>query len=180
MECTPVVYDHEDAAMKPENIRPYILSCFLLTLPVMIWNIILTDNLPSDFQPDIFWSDIPSFIAYGENISRALVFGLALLMPLRIATPLQKNGLLLYIAGVLVYFASWIVLISFPESAWSNSLPGFMAPAYTPLFWLMGIALVGDSLYFNLPYRRWLFIAIALVFLLFHNLHTYMIFHRTH
>jgi len=166
--------------MKPENIRTYLLNCFILTLPVMVWNIVLTDNLPKVFQPDVFWDDIPSFVAYGENISRALVFGLALLMPLRIATPTQKNGIILYIAGVLVYFASWIVLISFPESPWSTSMPGFMAPAYTPSLWLMGIALAGDSFYFNLPYRRWLFIAISAAFLIFHNTHTYMIFRRTH
>jgi hypothetical protein len=57
---------------------------------------------------------------------------------------------------------------------------GFMAPAYTPLLWLSGIGLIGNAFYFNLPYRRCLFIFTSLVFLSFHNFHTLTIYFRTH
>ncbi|GEM_PF-576120 len=161
--------------MKSYPFYKYLLNCFLLTLPILVWNIFLTNKLPKAFQPDIFWNKIPVFLTYGENISRAIVFALTLFMPLSIATPLQKKGLLLYLGGTLLYILSWLTLIYFSESQWSNTLLGFMAPAYTPFFWLIGIGLIGDSFYFNLPYRRWLFILTSIIFLVFHNLHTYTV-----
>ena len=94
--------------------------------------------------------------------------------------PGQKKGLVIYITGVLLYFTSWIILIFSPNNLWSNTLVGFMAPAYTPLLWLAGIGLIGDSFYFNLPYKRFVFILLSIIFLLFHNTHTYIIYCRNH
>jgi len=166
--------------MNLSTIKKYSLNCFLLTLPLMIWNMLLTNKLPKAFQPELFWDDIPSFLTYGENISRIIVFMLTFLMPLSILTSTQKKGLFLYIGGTILYFASWLILIYFPDIGWSNSMLGFMAPAYTPLLWLSGIGLIGNAFYFNLPYRRWLFIFTSLVFLTFHNFHTLSIYFRTH
>ncbi len=166
--------------MNIDTIKKYLHNCFLLTLPILIWNIVLADKLPKDFQPNIFWKDILAWLTYGENISRALVFMLILLMPLSISTLTQKRGLILYVGGVIVYFISWLVLIYFPETRWSNNIFGFLAPAYTPLLWLTGIGFIGNSFYFNLPYRRWFFILIVIIFLIFHNYHTMTIYFRTH
>lgn len=160
--------------------KKYLLNCFLLTLPIMIWNIVMTNKLPPAYQPNIFWKDIPAWLKYAENISRTLIFILALLMPLSISTSTQKRGLILYIGGTILYFTSWLVLIYLPDSSWSSNILGFMAPAYTPLLWLTGIGLIGNSFYFNLPYRRWFFILTVIIFLLFHNFHTMTIYFRTH
>jgi hypothetical protein len=146
----------------------------------MIWNIVFMDKLPHEYQPEIFWKDIPVWLKYAENISRTLIFILALLMPLSISTLTQKRGVILYLGGTLLYFVSWLVLIYLPDSNWSNNIFGFMAPAYTPLLWLTGIGLIGSSFYFNLPYRRWFFISTAIIFLVFHNFHTMTIYFRTH
>ena len=166
--------------MRSHNFQKYLLNCFLLTLPILVWNIILTNKLPQTFHPEIFLNKIPAFLTYGENISRTVVFALTIFMPLRITTLLQKKGLILYVSGTLLYFLSWLMLIYFSNSHWSNSLLGFMAPAYTPLFWLLGIGLIGDSFYFNFPFKRWFFILTSIIFLIFHNLHTYMVFCITH
>ena len=166
--------------MKIDLIKKYLLNCFLLTLPIMIWNIVLSSKLPKDFQPEIFWKYIPDYISYGENISRILIFMLCMLMPLSMKTNTQQKGWLLYFGGTIVYFASWVLLIACPHSAWSNSMIGFMAPAYTPIIWLMGIGLIGNSFYFNLPFKPWLFISLSFIFLIFHNFHTYIIYFRTH
>ncbi len=166
--------------MKFKTFKNYIFNCFLLTIPVLLWDYVFTDRLPKAFQPEIFWKDIPSFIAYGENSSRILMFVFISLMPLKIITNKQKNGLLLYVAGVLLYFAAWIILMYFPNNAWSNSVLGLLAPAYTPLFWLIGIGFIGNSLFFNIPYRRWLYFLGVIIFLIFHNWHTYLIYFRTH
>ncbi len=164
--------------MKSYPFHKYLLNCFLLTIPILVWNIFLTPKLPEAFQPEIFQSQIPKFIIYGENIFRAIIFALILFMPLRITTPLQKKGLLLYLIGILLYFLSWLLLICFPENHLSSNILVFMAPAYTPLLWLLGIGLIANSFYFNLPFKRWLFILIAVIFLVFHNLHTYIVFCR--
>jgi hypothetical protein len=166
--------------MKSYPFYKYLLNCFLLTLPILVWNIFLTNKLPKAFQPDLFWNKIPAFLTYGESISRIIVFILTLLMPLNIITAIQKKGLFFYASGTIIYFASWIILIYFPDSDWSNSILGFMAPAYTPFFWLIGIGLIGDSFYFNLPFRRWFFILASIIFLVFHNLHAYTVFYRIH
>lgn len=151
-----------------------------MTIPILVWNFILTDKLPKAFQPEIFWSDIPPFLAYGENISRTLVFIIMLIMPLRIITPTQKKGLSIYIVGTLLYFSSWLILIFFPNNIWSKNLFGFLAPAYTPLVWLIGIGLIGNSFYSPLPYRRWIFILTSIIFLIFHNIHAYILYCRIH
>jgi hypothetical protein len=148
-----------DNSMKIKTLKKYLLNCFLLTIPIMIWNIIFTSKLPQYYQPEIFWKDIPVWLEYFENISRILI---------------------LYIGGTLIYFASWLVLIYFPNSSWSSNIFGFMAPAYTPLLWLTGIGFVGNSFYFNLPYKRCFFILIVIIFLILHNFHTMTIYFRIH
>jgi hypothetical protein len=166
--------------MNIDIIKKYSTNCFLLTLPIMVWNIVLTNKLPKEFQSEIFWKDITVFLTYGENISRTIIFMLTLLMPMSILTNTQKKGFFLYIGGTVLYFASWLVLIYFPNCELSNNVLGFMAPAYTPLLWLLGIGLIGNSFYFNLPFRRWFFILTAIIFLIFHNFHTITIYFRTH
>lgn len=156
----------------------YLSNCFLLTIPVLLWDYIFANKLPKAFQPEIFWDNVPPFIAYVENISRIVMFIFMVLMPLCISTRTQKKGVALYVAGIFVYYISWLLLIYLPSSVWSASVFGFLAPAYTPFFWLVGIGLMGDSFYFNLPYRKLIFFLAVLVFLIFHNWHTYLIYLR--
>lgn len=166
--------------MKKISFKSYLINCFLLLLPVFVWNIIFINKLPKEFQAEVFWKDIPTFIKYAENSLRIFLFALTVFIPINISTTVQKKGLFLYLFGIILYFSSWLFLMYFPDLAISNSLLLFMAPAYTPLFWLVGIGLIGKSFYFNLPYKRWFFIMISILFLLFHNLHTYIIYLRTH
>ena len=146
----------------------------------MAWNIGLISKLPEAFQQETVGQNSSFFVTSGETISRIIVFALTLLMPLRISTGTQKRGLFWYLGGLALYFISWLALIYFPESEWSVGLAGFSAPAYTPFLWLMGIGMIGDSFYFNLPYNRFYFMGASIVFLLFHNINTIMIYYRTH
>jgi len=84
------------------------------------------------------------------------VFVWPLLLPLGWQDRRSRAGLALYGLGLLIYFASWLPLIYRPEAAWSTSAAGLLAPAYTPLIWLAGIAVVGGSW----PYAllSWLFV----------------------
>lgn len=166
--------------MNLSTVKKYSLNCFLLTIPILIWNLLFACELPHAFQNEVFWKDIPLFLSLSESSLRVGLLILALLMPLRIKTRSQKRGLVLYLCGTTLYFASWLVLIYFPESWWSDSMIGFMAPAYTPLLWLTGIGLIGDTFYFNLCFRRWIFFSIAIAFLALHNLHALTIYFRIH
>jgi hypothetical protein len=161
------------------NIQKYVFTCFLLTIPILLWDYLFTDRLPKAPQPEHFWKDIPSFITHIENISRLIMFVFISFMPIKIVTATQKKGLVLYVIGTLLYFASWLILMYFPNSAWSKSVLGLLAPAYTPLFWLIGIGLIGNSFYFNIPFKRWLYFLVVIIFLIFHNWHTYLIYFRT-
>lgn len=161
-------------------LKRYFFNCFILMMPPLVWNLTLAGKLPGVFQPEIFQYNIPLAIAWGESISRFVLFGLAMLTMFSLDSKRQRWGMGIYIAGTLLYFASWLWLMYLPQSIWSNSVAGFMAPALTPSLWLLGIGLVGERFYFNLPYRKWIFPVVALVFLVFHNLHTYLVYYRTH
>lgn len=163
--------------MTVDSIRHYFTNCFLLILPILIWNIGFTTKLPEVFQQETGWQNSAFLLTVGETISRSIVFVLTLLMPLRISTRRQKTGLVLYLGGVALYFISWLALIYFPDGAWSTSLAGFSGPAYTPFLWLMGIGLIGNSFYFNLPFKRSYFFSASIVFLLFHNVRTVLIYY---
>jgi len=164
--------------MKSTSFTSYILNCMLLILPIMAWNLLFASKLPQAYSTEIFWKNIPPLIANGENIFRLLVFILPLLMPLRIETQSQKLGLWLYIAGAVIYFTAWLAQMYFPQSAWSLSVFGFLAPAYTPLIWLTGIGLIGSALYFSSPYRSWMYILTSIIFIGFHLSHTLTVYLR--
>lgn len=156
----------------------YLLNGMLLLVPIMAWNLILTNKLPRAYSSEVFEKDIPTFIVNGENISRLIIFIFPLLMPLRLETQGQKFGWWLYSTGTIIYFLAWLVQIYFPQSAWSLSACGFLAPAYTPLIWLIGIGLIGSTLYFSSPYRSWMYIIAAILFIGFHFSHATMVYLR--
>jgi len=156
----------------------YLLNCMLLLLPIMAWNVIFSNKLPELYSKEVFWKDIPSFIANVENVFRLLVFVLPVLMPLRISTLTQKLGMSLYVLGVLIYFGSWLLQMYFPQSNWSMSVVGFLAPAYTPLIWLVGIGLIGRELYFPIHYKEWSYITLSVIFVAFHVTHVWIVYSR--
>lgn len=144
----------------------HALSCGLLLIPAILWNILLADQLPPAFLAEVSWHDIPDGLAFAENASRIVVFALPFLMPLEQSSHASRRGLLIFAAGTVVYFSSWLALIWFPSSSWSTSALGFVAPAYTPAFWLLGIALTGRQLFWGAFYRWWMYLPFALVLIL--------------
>ena len=158
----------------------YVFNCFLLTIPILLWDYLFTDRLPKAVEPERFWKEIPSYVIQIENISRLIMFVMISFMPINIVAPFQKKGLVLYIIGTLLYFAAWLLLMYFPNSVWGKSVLGLLAPAYTPLFWLIGIGLIGNSYFFNIPFKRWMYFMVVVIFIFFHNWHTYLIYFQTH
>jgi hypothetical protein len=63
-----------------------------------------------------------------------------------------------------------------PKSSWSSSIFGFMAPSYTPLIWLIGLALLGEPLVNSMRYLPWMYGAVSVLFILAHSLHAFWVF----
>jgi hypothetical protein len=122
---------------------------FLLIVPALVWNALLYSRLPAG----IFHSEAPLWIIVPENILRVAVFALPLILPVR----KHLAGWGLYLGGMLLYFASWLVLMDDPALA--DSQVWRLAPACLPLLWIWGIAWLG---------RAWWYAAIGTLFIGFH------------
>lgn len=155
-----------------------LVSCGWLLAPALIWNALLASKLPGAFDPKEFWRDIPPLLAWIENVSRVIVFALPFGMPLRWSTPTQRQRLGIFAAGTLVYFASWTWLIAAPDSTWSLSATGFLAPAATPTLWLWSLATIGRELYWGRFYRWWMYLFPCGVFLAAHITHAAIVWAR--
>jgi hypothetical protein len=165
--------------MSFSKILGYACNCFWLLAPILIFNLLFTRQLPAAYQMNVFWKDIPKAISLPENLLRMIVMILPVFMRLRVSTTSQKLGLGLYLTGLLVYFASWTVLIASPQCTWSMSAVGFMAPAWTPIVWLLGISLIGDELLLPVvAFKPWMYGVLSVLFLVFHNLHAATVYSR--
>ena len=137
-----------------------LLNCFWLILPLLAWNLALGPRIT---QPAIT-SDAhsPKWLLILENITRILVFALPLIIPLQVKNVWGKIGLVVYILGTLVYFSSWIPLLLVPNSDWSTSPAGLLAPRLTPFLAFLGLALIGQA---------WLYGLVAAAFIFLHTWH---------
>lgn len=162
-----------------DTLKRYLCNVFWLLVPVLVLDAIFTPKLPPAYQMSVFWKDIPQIIAVPENVFRSVVLFIPLFMPLRLSSARHRLGLGVYIAGLLLYSASWGSLIIAPETAWNTSALGFMGPTYTPALFLLGIGFFGDRLTIpQIPFRPWIYWVLSAAFLLFHNLHSYLIYAR--
>ncbi len=162
------------------ELRRDALNCGLLLAPIFVWNAALARYLPGAWSTTEFWRDIPAPLALAENSFRWVVSVLPFLMPLESISLVQRRGLIVYGVGTALYFASWLAVMLAPDSAWATSPMGFLAPTYTPLVWLMGLALVGRRLHWGRFYRWWMYLAPVGAFLLAHVGHAALVYSRMH
>ena len=162
--------------MSEKGLLQYVLSCGLLTLPILVWNVVFLRFLPPPLASNEFWRNIPPLVAYGEKSLRLAVVLLPFLMPLEVATVAQRRGVLLFVVGTVIYFLVWVALMISPESRWSTSQLGFLAPAYTPLVWLAGLGLIGRRLYWPSLYQWWVYIGLACGFVVLHVRHASIVY----
>lgn len=104
----------------------YLWNCFWLIIPVLLLNVSLASRLPAPYQPAVFSSAIPKWLAAGEDTARIAVFLLPLFMPLQIVTSKQWTGLAVYSIGIGVYVLGWVLQIWYGQTRWSTSRLGFM------------------------------------------------------
>jgi hypothetical protein len=137
-----------------------LLNCFWLMIPILAWNLVLGPRLTDPRVTSDKHS--PAWLREAENVSRIIVFAFPLLLPLQWDDAWSKAGLVIYLVGTLVYFASWLPLIMAPGSRWSNHTSGLLAPRLTPFLAFLGIAMTGHS---------WLYGILAGIFIVLHTWH---------
>ncbi len=136
------------------------LNCFLLMVPLLVWNLVLSPRITDPRVTSD--ANSPGWLLASEHVTRILVFALPLLLPLQVKDEWGKAGLIIYICGTLLYFASWLPLMMSPGSIWSNSGIGLLAPRLTPFLSFLGIAIISSV---------WIYGLISAVFIFFHTWH---------
>jgi hypothetical protein len=157
-------------------IRPYVITCGMLLVPALAWNAALLKRLPPVISNPDIWGAIPQPLAIAENTLRILIFAVPFFMPLQVSTKRQKRGIALFIVGTLVYFASWLALIASPQSSWATSAAGFLAPAYTPALWLLGLSLLAQEYSWGSTARPWIYATLSVLFLATHISHATIVY----
>jgi phosphotransferase system glucose/maltose/N-acetylglucosamine-specific IIC component len=149
-----------------------------LTFPPLLFSLSLMSLLPTALTPAQFNQGIPDMLLNVESIGRILVFAMPAFFAIGISTKTQKRGLILYLSGVTLYYLSYGTQNFFPNSDWSTSTIGFAASAYTNIFWMIGLGLLGEKFYFTerLRYRPIFYIVPAVIFAISHTTHT-VIYH---
>jgi len=155
----------------------YLLNCFILFIPVFLWNALLYKQLPPLYQPDR-WNKIPKTLDIAETVFRFLVFFAPLGMKLEFTTRGQIIGLFLYFAGVVLYGLSWIIQIFHTKITFSKYPVFVTAPASTTITWLIGIFLIGEHTFIDIPYIHLTYFLIILIFVFLHTCHAFLILQK--
>jgi hypothetical protein len=155
------------------QVLTYGANCFLLLVPVFIWNICLAGALPLPYSPGLFNKDVPAPLLLAENCLRLPLFAFPLIMRLGLSSQQQRTGLAVYVVGVVLYAISWLVQIRVPQSPWSRSTAGFSAPAYTSAMWLAGIGMIGEHSFIEWTYRPQFYFGLVAAFVFVHTAHAF-------
>lgn len=166
--------------MRQTDWTRYLVSCGLLTVPILLWNAVFTRYLPLPLASSDFNRDVPTGMLVTENVLRIAVMVLPFFMPLDITSAVQRRGLWLFVVGVLFYVIAWVPLMAAPQSAWSMSRLGFLAPAYTPLVWLVGLGLTGGRLHGPVSFKPWMYLLLASAFVVVHVAHANLVYTKTY
>jgi hypothetical protein len=156
-------------------VGPLLVNCFLLFIPVFIWNAVFHKKLPAAYQKPA-WDSVPRWVCIAENVLRVPVFALPLILKLDPTGDAGRAGFALYLAGLGAYALSWGGPMIAPQSAWSRSAIGFTAPAWTTAVWLAGIGLVGRETTVGIVCFFPVYPAVCLLFVAAHTLHAALVF----
>jgi len=147
-------------------ILKYINNCFLFFIPILVFNILFFKKLPSHYLRNI---SHPIIIL--ETITRIITTVFSIIMTINIQ---NKIGLIIYIIGSVIYLSSYFVEIYFPDTLFGRNIIFILAPYWTSVIWLIGIGLVGNRLFLNIPYHFTVYIILSIIFATIHTIHGYL------
>lgn len=149
--------------MAPHKIKYYLINCFILLIPVIIWNILFRSYLPEPYLMEPSGKLFPSILKWIEVILTILILAVPFFLRLKVKNKLQQLGLIIYFIGVIVYIFAWRPIILYPNGDWSNSLVGYISLSITPVIFLTGIGMIGEKLVFNITYHRSIYILLSII-----------------
>jgi len=149
-----------------DTILKYMNNCFLLFVPILVFNVMLFKKLPAYYIKKI---NHPIVIL--ETVIRILTIAFSIIMNANIQ---NKAGLTVYICGVIIYFSSYFIEIYFSETFFAKKLVVLLAPYWTSIIWLLGIGLIGNNLFINIPYHFTFYMLLSVLFTTIHTIHGYM------
>jgi len=150
----------------------------LLIVPAMVITFALWPRLPAAYGGDAFNRGVPGWLIAAENGLRLGAIALPLFLYFGGESRLQVAGWYMYVTGLVLYLGSYVALIYFPASAWGSSIVGFTAPAWTTLFWFVGISLVCASTWLPWTWHRAVYLVLAISFVVAHVAHACVVFLR--
>jgi len=150
-------------------ILAYKNTCFWLFVPIIIFNIVFFRKLPS-----FYLRNISHPIVILETISRIITIALSLIMAITLENKIGKTGLVMYIFCTIIYFLSYFVAIYFSNTLFGKNIIVILAPYWTSVLFLIGIGLLGNRLFVNIPYHFTIYIILSIIFSAIHTYHGYL------
>ena len=156
----------------------YVRNGVWLTVPPLAISFGLWGALPEAYGAEQFDAGMPAWWRLTENVLRLVVFGLPAALVVGSRAELSRMAWPCYGLGLLAYLASYLMLVLWPEEAWSTSAVGFTAPAWTPAFWLVGLAMLCRASWLWARWRWWMYLVPVAAFLAVHVGHAGAVWSR--
>ena len=156
---------------RPKIIQYLYSSCFLLFIPVILFDVAFTKYLPEQYL-----KNIPHIVVPIEAAVRLVLIALAAVMKINVQDKKGKAGFGIYIAGLTAYFASYFVLISYADTTVGKNMILQLSGYWTATLWLIGIGLTGNRLFVKVPYHYAVYIILSMLFGILHTYYGYILF----
>ncbi|HEY5786153.1 MAG TPA: hypothetical protein VIT65_15390 [Microlunatus sp.] len=113
---------------------------------MLVPNLALAAQVPPPLAPGTPGPDIPGWVSVSEAVLRD--FGAPLLMPLSLRARRTTSALVVHTLAFTAYTAAWVAVVWAPTNAWSTSVVGFTALAWTSILLFSGIGLQSKLRFF--------------------------------
>jgi len=150
-------------------ILKYINNCFLFFIPILLFNILFFKKLPSHYLKNISHPIIKM-----ETITRIIIIAFSIIMAINIQNKIEMIGIIIYIIGIIIYFTSYFIEIYAANTLFGKNIIFILAPYWTSIIWLVGIGLVGNRLFINIPYHFTVYLILSVIFTAIHTIHGYL------
>ena len=151
------------------NVKFY-KNCFYFFIPIILFDLIFTNYLPEQYlQTNSFT------ITLIENMLRILLIMLSIVMTVNLKDIKGKTGIGIYIIGLLLYFVSFFILINYADTRLGRNIVVQLSGYWTSIIWLFGIGLVGNKLFFKIPYHYTIYLTLSMLFGIIHTYHGYIL-----
>jgi hypothetical protein len=118
-----------------------------LVLPVLVANIVLAGALPEGYGGD---KGVPGWLLAVEWVLRVVVFVAPALLTVRLSGRAGRVGAVVYVLGLAVYAASWVLVIAAGDAGVGHPVAA-SAPYWTPVVFLGGVALLCRARWYLVP-----------------------------